>query len=173
MMEKARPLAIFAAVALLAVGGCSGDEKSYSVPEVLCGVPVRRDMLKDLLPDGARLKIEESHTYDVPEYRFCDVVIDGKVELSSEGVWRKAGFTAEDTAKAALVFNTEPRQGGKFQVWKSGATTAFECRNARQKAGAFSLEVRVVRPEGNMADKVERYLASYAEEYRKILPCES
>lgn len=160
-------------VLLFTLCGCSGDGKSYAVPEKICGVPVQEDALRDLLPTGAELKTEESHTSGIPERRHCGVLVDGNVELTSEGVWRKDGFTAEDAAKDTLAFNTESRRGGVLQVWKDGATTVFDCGNPKQKAERFSIELKVVRPDGDMSGELERYLVSYMKAYQKVLPCEA
>ncbi|MEU7314675.1 hypothetical protein [Streptomyces sp. NPDC007083] len=46
--------AVSAAVALLAVAGCSGG-REYAVPEKFCGVRMPTEAVEPLLPDGAEL----------------------------------------------------------------------------------------------------------------------
>jgi hypothetical protein len=100
------------------------------------------------------------------------VIVDGDIELSSEGAWRKAGYTVKDAAKDALAFNYRATSGGKYAVWDDGAATVFDCESSRQGAARFSIEFHVVHPKGKIEDKAERFIADYAEAYRKTVSCE-
>ncbi|PAZ14874.1 hypothetical protein CLM62_16785 [Streptomyces sp. SA15] len=159
-------------VSLLALSGCSGEDKSYSTPSSICGVSVDKDALKGLLPAGNKLTVKASANHEKPETRFCNVIVDGDIELSSEGAWRKAGYTAKDAAEDALAFNYRATGGGRYAVWDDGAATVFDCRNSAQDAARFSVEFHVVHPQGKIEGKVERFIGDYAEAYRKTVSCE-
>ncbi|GHH88015.1 hypothetical protein GCM10018793_66010 [Streptomyces sulfonofaciens] len=159
-------------VALLTLSGCSSNDRNYQVPSALCKVPVKASTLRDILPPGNKLTVAKSSAGVVPDSLFCSVDIDGRVELSMEGRWQKADLTAQQAAEQQLVFNAHPEQGGRYAVWNDGATTIIDCKNARQKAEHFSIAAQVENPDGDVGDKMVRFLASYAEGYKKTLPCE-
>lgn len=158
---------------LVCESGCSGKGKNYEVPAAICGISIERSTLKQLLPDGDKLRTVSDHTARVPEHRFCDVYVDDHTALSTEGVWEKAGFTAQQAAKDKLIFQTRSEKGGKYAVWEYGAATVIDCANVKQKAARFSIEVELVDHEGDKGEKIAKFLSGFAAGYKKTLSCEN
>ncbi|WP_150130469.1 hypothetical protein [Streptomyces sp. 150FB] len=166
------------AVALCGLVACSGEGQKYEIPKKLCDAPVDNNLLKPLLPDGRKVETLKEFSKVSPPHQFCDVMVDGDIDLSTEGIWQKSGFTAKDAAKQTLVFNTRSTQHGTFEVWDTGAITVFDCKTEKWNTpryslrSRYSLRVYAPRTEENLGDQIERFLTVYAKEYRKTLHCQ-
>lgn len=173
-MIRHKAVGVLGALALLPLAGCSsGDDKAYTVPDRLCGVPAKPELTKELLPGGDMLKIVKSQTVEaVPDY-YCKALIDGDVELSIKGVWQPAGTTAVQAAEKTHSFNLRPADGGRFALWDDQAFTVVDCENTKYKAERFSIEAELIHADGDMSKKLQRFLGPFSEAYRKSLPCES
>ncbi|MER5403404.1 hypothetical protein [Streptomyces sp. NPDC002769] len=173
-MIRHKAVGVLGALALLPLVGCSsGDDKAYTVPDQLCGVPAKPELTKELLPGGDKLRIIKSQTAEsVPDY-YCKALIDGDVELSIEGVWQPAGTTAEQAAEKSHSFNLRRADGGRFALWDDKAFTVVDCKNTKYKSERFSLEARLIHSDGDMSKKLQRFLGPFSESYRRTLPCES
>ncbi|MET8410185.1 hypothetical protein ABZV34_19145 [Streptomyces sp. NPDC005195] len=173
-MIRHKAVGVFGALALLTLAGCSsGDDKAYTVPDQLCGVPAKPELTKELLPGGDKLGIIKSQTAEaVPDY-YCKALIDGDVELAIEGIWQPAGTTAEQAAAKGHSFDLRPADGGRFALRDDKAFTVVDCKNTEYKAERFSIEARLIHSDGDMSKKLQRFLAPFSDAYRKTLPCES
>jgi hypothetical protein len=172
-VTRTRAVLALAVLALGATTGCSGGKENFAVPGELCGAQVERGLTRKLLPSGDKLTIEKSGAKPAALRQYCDVVIDGDIELQVTGAWRPAGITAKQVAEKELTFNTESVDEGDYAVGHGGkAFTVVACGSARYKAGAFSYEARVVHPDGDMGDDLVKFLAAYARSYTATLPCD-
>jgi hypothetical protein len=158
----------------LLLSGCSeGNKKNYTVPEELCGAAVAPELTGALLPAGDKLRVTQSSSGGPSTYKFCDVLVDGNIELAIKGAWRLSGITAKQAADKELVFNTRSIGSGRFALSDDKAFTVVVCKNTEHKAESFSFEVTVTHPAGDVSEKMERFLGAFSEAYRKKLPCQS
>ncbi|MFC7638448.1 hypothetical protein ACFQWA_21385 [Streptomyces thermogriseus] len=158
---------------VLALSSCSGEKKNYAVPDELCGAQVKPELTEALLPGGDKIKVLNEKSNSSPPYHYCMVYVDGKAELSVEGVWHPTGTTAKQAAEDSLVFNTRPIKGGRFEVVEGTMVTVVDCKNPEYDAGRFSFELEVTNPDGDISEKMQRFLAAFSESYRKTLPCQN
>ncbi|MFD8421838.1 hypothetical protein [Streptomyces sp. NPDC059466] len=173
-MIRHKAVGVLGALALLPLAGCSsGDDKAYSVPDKLCGVPAKPELTKELLPGGDKLKVVKPQAPGEVPRPYCAVVVDGDIELSIEGRWQPAGTTAEQAAEQSHSFNLRPADGGRFALWDDEAFTVIDCRNTKYKSERFSIRAELVHADGDMSKKLQRFLGPFSESYRKTLPCES
>lgn len=164
---------VVGALTLLALASCSdGKEQNYAIPAKLCGASVKPELTKDLLPGGNKLEVNKSESNIEPRYQFCTLIVDGNIELTTEGAWQPPGISAKDAAEKNLVFNTQSTQNGRFAIGKRRAFTVVDCKNSKYKAERFSIEVQMSDEQEGMGDKMERFLAAFSESYRSTLPCE-
>jgi hypothetical protein len=167
--------AALAAATLLTTSSCASS--SYATPNSLCGVPVKPELLDNLLPPGSKLTVSQRDSTAVPALRYCDVAVDGTPQLDIEGLWRsRAGAgdrTLDDIAARHNAPATESRRVGTMLVWKTGAATAFDCQNPKQRSDGFSVWTGLKNPSSSdQRRNLESFLASYAAAYKKTLPCE-
>ncbi|NED37373.1 hypothetical protein [Streptomyces sp. SID8499] len=156
----------------LALTGCSaGGKKNYTVPEELCGASVAPRLTSDLLPAGDKLRVTPSHSGGPSPRQFCNVLVDGDIELTVEGVWRPSGTTAEQAASKELTFESRSTDGGRFALSDDKAFTVVDCANTDYKAGKYSFEVTVSHPDGDVGGKMQRFLAAFSESNARKLPC--
>ncbi|MGW0794165.1 hypothetical protein [Streptomyces sp. NPDC002692] len=173
-MIRHKAVGVLGALALLPLVGCSGgDDKAYSVPDKLCGVPAKPDLTKELLPGGDKLRVVKSHTGNEVPDQYCTVHVDVDIELVVEGAWQPAGITAKQVADKAHAFNSRSVSQGRFATEDDKAFTVIDCKNTTYKAERFSIEARLVHADGDMSKKLQRFLDPFSEAYRKSLPCES
>lgn len=172
-MIRARFTAALATLIALTVSSCSGEKKNYMIPDILCGAYVNPKLTKDLLPGGEKIKLFQEESKSSPPYHYCMVYVDGRAELSVEGVWHPAGTTAKQAAEDSLVFNTRSAEGGRFEIGQRRAITVVDCKNPRYNAERFSFELEITNPDGDIGDKMHHFLAAFSESYRKTLPCQN
>ncbi|MFI6346702.1 hypothetical protein [Streptomyces sp. NPDC050560] len=166
--------AVGATLLVALLGACGGKERNYQIPKSLCGVPVLDEhIVEDVLPGGDEIDPRPASTGDIPQHLYCDIHIDNKVQIGIEGTWRPAGFTAKDSAVDHLQYGAPSTDHGRYVYWEDGATTAFPCANTKQKSGAFSVYVNAPRADGDMGEKMRRFVASYAQAWKTRLPCGS
>lgn len=171
-MIRGRGVALLGVLVGLALSGCSaGEKKNYTVPQELCGAKVTPGLTSALLPVGDKLRVEPSQSGGPSPRQFCDVLVDGNIELKVEGGWQPSGTTAQQAASKALTFGTRSTEGGRFALSDDKAFTVVDCANAEHKAGRFSFEVAVAHPDGDVGEKTQRFLAAFSESYAKKLPC--
>ncbi|MFJ5269051.1 hypothetical protein [Streptomyces sp. NPDC088358] len=173
-MIRHKAVGVLGALALLTLAGCSsGDDKAYTVPDQLCGVPAKQELTKELLPGGDKLRVVKSQTAGPAPDQYCTVHVDSDIELVVEGMWQPAGTTAEQAAEKSHSFNLRPADGGRFALWDDEAFTVVDCKNTKYKSERFSIEARLIHSDGDMSKKLQRFLGPFSESYRKTLPCES
>jgi hypothetical protein len=172
---RGRGIVTLGVLAGLLLSGCSkGEKKNYTVPEKLCGAAVAPDLTSALLPPaGDKLRVTQSRSGGPAQHHFCDVLVDGNIELAVKGVWRPSGTTAKQAADKELVFNSRSSDGGRFALSDDKAFTVVDCKNSEHKAERFSFEVTVAHPAGDISKKMQHFLAAFSESYRKTLPCQS
>lgn len=164
---------VVGALALLALASCSaGTEQNYAVPDKLCGASVKPELTKELLPGGNKLEVSKAQSNSPSPHQFCDLIVDGNIDLTTEGVWQPAGVSAKDAAEKSLVFNTRSTQDGRFAIGNQHAVTVFDCKNSKYKAERFSIELQLADRNEVTGDKMERFLAAFADSYRSTLPCQ-
>lgn len=112
-MIRGRAIAGLVTLSTIFLAGCSGEEKNYAVPDELCGAQVKSELIKSLLPSGDEIRVVDEESKSTSPHHFCEVLVDDKVELSTEGVWQPAGTTAKEAAEKSLVFNTHSTEGCK------------------------------------------------------------
>jgi hypothetical protein len=134
---------------------------------------VKPQLTKELLPSGDKIRVLKEDSHSSSPHQFCEVSVDGNVELSTEGVWQPAGTTAKEAAEKSLSFNLRSADGGRFALWNDEAFTVFDCKNAKYKAGRFSINAQVIHADGDMSEKIQSFLEAFSKSYRKTLPCES
>ncbi|MGW3623305.1 hypothetical protein [Streptomyces sp. NPDC000880] len=161
------------ALTLLALASCSdGKEQNYAIPAKLCGASVKPELTKDLLPGGNKLEVNESESNSSSPRQFCTLIVDGNIELMTEGRWQPSGVSAKDAAEKSLVFNTQSTQSGRFAIGNQHAITVVDCKNSKYKAERFSIDLEMADEQEGMGDKMERFLDAFSESYRSTLPCE-
>ncbi|GHF09141.1 hypothetical protein GCM10014715_76260 [Streptomyces spiralis] len=173
MIRDKRIVMLGVLVGLLLSGCSEGEKKSYTVPEKLCGAAVAPDLTSALLPAGDKLRVTQSSSGGPATHEFCDVLVDGNIELAIKGVWRPSGTTAKQAADKELVFNSRSTDGGRFALSDDKAFTVVDCKNTEHKAERFSFEVTVAHPTGDISQKMQRFLAAFSEAYHTTLPCQS
>ncbi|MGW2836855.1 hypothetical protein ACWCWD_03535 [Streptomyces sp. NPDC001493] len=169
-----RAVALAGLVPLVAVLGGCGEEREYAVPSSLCGIPVDSDLLEPLLPPGKEI---EQRTSDAGQGLrvTCSVRIDGQIMFETEGAWWEGDFTA---LKAGAYHRGRgglyEAEGGKIAYWDLGAVVVVPCKNARWKAGSYSVLVENVYRPGHKADVdgLRAFVKSYAKAVAPRLPCE-
>ncbi|MFI2645968.1 hypothetical protein [Streptomyces sp. NPDC018610] len=171
-MIRAGRVTVLGALVGLMLSGCSAGEKTnYTVPLDLCGANVASRLTSALLPAGDRLQVKQSQSGGPSPRQFCDVLVDGDIELAVEGVWRPSGTTAKQAASKELTFETRSTDDGRFALSDDKAFTVVDCANTEYKAEKFSFEVTVSHPDGDVGERMQRFLAAFAESYAKKLPC--
>ncbi|MGD9483745.1 hypothetical protein WDH52_10860 [Streptomyces sp. TRM70308] len=65
--------------ALVAVAGCASEGEPYAVPERVCGVEMKEEVVRALLPEGEELA--ESGKPLPAKFNYCTLVVDGEPEL--------------------------------------------------------------------------------------------
>ncbi|MBC2869798.1 hypothetical protein [Streptomyces mexicanus] len=174
MVIRGTGIVTIGVLAGLLLSGCSeGEKKNYTVPEKLCGAAVAPDLTRALLPAGNKLRATQQHVGGPAQKYYCDVLVDGNIELVVKGVWRPSGITAKQAADKELVFNSRSSDGGRFALSDDKAFTVVDCKNSEHKADRYSFEVVVAHPAGDVSKKMLRFLAAFSESYRKMLPCQS
>ncbi|MFF9803344.1 hypothetical protein ACF1G3_38945 [Streptomyces rochei] len=172
-MIRGRTTGALVTLTVLVLAGCSGEEKNYAVPEKLCGAQVSPELTENLLPSGDEIRVVEEESNTSSPHQFCRILVDDKVELSTEGAWQPAGTTAKEAAEKSLVFGTQATEGGKFAIGERRAVTVVDCKNSKYKAERFSVELEVNQPEGEVGEKMQSFLSAFSESYLKTLPCGS
>ncbi|MGW4980635.1 hypothetical protein [Streptomyces mirabilis] len=171
-MIRGRTTGALAVLAILSLTGCSGEEKNYAVPDELCGAQVKPELTRALLPSGDKIRVLKEASNTASPHQFCTVSVDNKVQLRTEGAWQATGTTAKKAAEKSLVFNTRSTEDGRFAIGRGAAVTVVDCKNSKYKAERFSFKIVVNHPEGDIDDKMQRFLAAFSESYSKTLPCQ-
>ncbi len=65
--------------ALVGVAGCASGDESYAVPERVCGVEMKEEVVRSLLPEGEEL-VETGKPLPA-KFNYCTLVVDGEPEL--------------------------------------------------------------------------------------------
>jgi hypothetical protein len=158
--------------------GC-GEERSYAVPEELCGVRVSSEVVKPFLPPGEKLKVQRNDYGGNQGIEGCTAYVDGHVVLSSRGEWRAESLSAKE---AATIAGPDAFAGGRYVSWDRAATTVITCHapdrdvisrdEGKGDARYFTLEAHVPVPEEGTQSAMEKFIVDYARAYEKTLPCE-
>jgi hypothetical protein len=176
--KRSGAVAVAAGCVVTLLSGC-GEERSYAVPENLCGVPVSVDVVKPFLPPGEKLKVKKDHYGANTGLEGCTAYVDGYVVLSSRGEWRAESLSAKE---AASVPGPWPFAGGRYVWWERGAATVLACHvpgqdtisrdEGKGDARYFALEAQVPKPDEGTPEAMRTFLVEYARAYAKTLPCQ-
>lgn len=120
--------ALVATAALAAVAGC-GSSRDYTVPDSLCGVPVRSADVAPLLPDGGNLKRDRYPS--TPEAPRCTVFIDDKQVIRLAGDFAEPQTDPFKVNESGLLSQGHPEQvkniGDRATLTDHGALAVTEC----------------------------------------------
>jgi hypothetical protein len=160
------------------LSGC-GEERSYAVPEDLCGVRVSSDVVEPFMPPGEKLRVNKNDYGGNEGLEGCTAYVDGYVVLSSRGEWRAERLSAKE---AASVPGPWPFAGGRYVWWERGAATVLACHvpgqdtisrdEGKGDARYFALEAQVPKPDEGTPEAMRTFLVEYARAYAKTLPCQ-
>ncbi|NUK86301.1 hypothetical protein [Streptomyces lunaelactis] len=77
--------AIALGAALSACSNSKSEERKYAVPDSLCGVSVKSDLLSPFLPPGEKISTQkESPSGGTTR---CNILVDGKVAVIASRIW--------------------------------------------------------------------------------------
>ncbi|MEW1548477.1 hypothetical protein [Streptomyces tsukubensis] len=130
--QHAKSAAATAASALaltLSLTGCSSEEpqeKTYKIPDNLCGIPVSKNLIAPLLPPGKNLRVDSSSIVD---QKRCTLLIDEKRALLTRSTWLPSNTSIESVAatewKINIIENINPEKS--FGYSNKGALAKITC----------------------------------------------
>lgn len=90
-------VALTGALALSACSGGSGEEeKNYTVPSALCGIPLAPELLDAFLPGGDSISVKPSSPNGGTKR--CDLIVDGDISVRQIQAWWSDGESASTVA---------------------------------------------------------------------------
>lgn len=178
-LRRIVPSVVSVVALAMGVSAC-GDDKSYAVPDRLCGVSVEPALLKPLLPVGEELKAEPRYVGD-DEFPGsegalrCMVTVDGKNALYIQEFSGQNSFDALEHARE-MGFDRNPQKvdgmtnaviaDGKFLV-------VTPCGEKGKKSQV--LDIEMIMPIGeakDLRDELERFATAYLPAGKKNAGCE-
>lgn len=162
----------------MGVSAC-GDDKSYAVPDRLCGVSVEPALLKPLLPAGEELKAEPRYVGD-DEFPGsegalrCMVTVDGKNALYVQEFSGQNSFDVlEHARKSFFDRNPQKIKGVANAVVADGKFLAVTpCGNGK-KNHLLDIDMNMPAGEaGDLRDELERFATAYLPVGKKKMGCE-
>ncbi|MDK1475145.1 hypothetical protein QNO07_17275 [Streptomyces sp. 549] len=164
--------AALTAATLLTMTSCS-DGKNYSVPEDICGVPVERDLLDNLLPPGDHSSQNEEN-YGIGERLYsCKLRIDSTAIIVTRGKWHDESKTSLQVAHEERYSHAEQRSGDSFASWPGGVVNISKCRNDKKKAEYYSVLTTVREADQkDFEKKADVFARDLTEKLIAKQPCE-
>ncbi|MFE0739309.1 hypothetical protein, partial [Streptomyces sp. NPDC058855] len=139
------------------------EEKNYTVPKSLCGVPSDRELLDPFLPGGDSITVKSSSLNGGTKQ--CDVMIDGDVAVREIQTWWSDG---ESTATVAKGYDkTDDGQltdDGQYLYAGTGGVgrTAASCKSAKHPDQDLYGVIQIFTPDREDSDAMKDLIISYA-----------
>ncbi|MGH3311642.1 MAG: hypothetical protein ACRDP3_13825 [Streptomyces sp.] len=174
-----RYVSIMAAV--VAVGltvtltGCSSGGRGYATPTKTCGIPVKKDALLPLLPDGEN--VGEESAGSVTSDRGCDVIVDERVVLSVYEAYVDKLYDPMADLESYKFKHRKPIQrlpfAGKGAVGHTNAMISTKCGGPKVKYLLVDIDVdKAVNSDVKQRRKdMERFVEAYVPNAQKKLKC--
>ncbi|WP_406006429.1 hypothetical protein OG440_09665 [Streptomyces sp. NBC_00637] len=155
-----------------ALSGCtSGEERDYSLPESLCGVPVDPDLLAPFLPPGESVSTRQTTPNGGTER--CNVSVDGELALVTGRLWwEKTGSVADVAAVHAQVSKGDVSSGDTFLYSDTGAVGKVQgCTDSTHPDQALFTVVQVYASGRGGSSTMKRLITEYTGQVRKGKDC--
>ncbi|MGW4274159.1 hypothetical protein ACWEGQ_17765 [Streptomyces seoulensis] len=166
------PILAFAAFGAL-VTGCSGSsgQKQYDVPEALCGVAVKKDLLLPLLPAGKEVDVEERQP--LPRRNECRVEVDGKVALIASREWWEKGDGISTVVRSVPQLESARLVDGTPFVYSGtgGVGEVGSCRNQNYPDHTLFTAIQVYGKDVNDAKGMKELITAYSQEVARSGSC--
>lgn len=131
-------------MALMALAGCSEakPERSYDVPDQLCGTPVDRESISSVLPAGKNLDVNKKTP--VPSRQRCQVTVDNQLALRVSQEWWKTGSNVTDVAKGVPQLDSvELTDSEEFLQSDTGAARRAHCKSVEHRNQTLFVTVQL------------------------------
>ncbi|MFF0596658.1 hypothetical protein [Streptomyces antibioticus] len=156
-------------VPLLAGCGEGGPERAYVVPDALCGTAVDGDALASFLPGGREIAVKEKSSSG---HERCQVIVDGKLIVTTGQMWAEAGRTTAFTAaRQSIGALDEAAEGGRFVYSGNEAFgKTHGCVDAEYEQELYT----VIQADGSKrrdADAMKRLIVSFTEAVEESAVC--
>ena len=145
---------------------------SYPVPDNICGIPADKEILKELLDDGEKLKQDDGGD-DITEGQFCHMYVDGNDSAISDADWQESGYTLREYFEDFQVKGIRYFADGRYASWNFGVVTVIPCPGISEKGDALVVEVSDLRWNKSSQARLEKLGPPYFEAYKKKLGCPS
>ncbi|MBO7938036.1 hypothetical protein ABZX99_35330 [Streptomyces antibioticus] len=159
------------AMLVLLVAGCGGEgqERAYAVPRTLCGTAVDRGALASFLPAGSEIVVEEKSSSG---HERCQVIVDGKLIVTTAEMWAEAGRTTAFTAaRQSIGALDEAAESGRFVY---SGSEAFGKTRGCVDAGYQQELYTVIQADGSKrrdAHAMKRLILSFTEAVEESAAC--
>jgi hypothetical protein len=148
----------------LALSACSGgeEEKNYTAPSALCGIPLDPKLLDAFLPGGDSISVKPSSPNGGTKR--CDIIIDGDISVRQIQTWWSNGERASTVAAAY-----DKMEGGQVTAddrylysgtGSVGKTTA-SCKSSDHPDQNLYAVVQVFTPDRSDPDAMKRLITAY------------
>ncbi|GAA2606972.1 hypothetical protein [Streptomyces lienomycini] len=151
-------------MALMALAGCSGtkSERSYDIPEKLCGTLVDRETISELLPAGEKITVQKKTP--VPSRQRCQVSVDDEVALKVSQEWWKAGSNVTDVARGVPQLDSATLTDSEdFLQSSTGAAQRARCKSPEHGDQTLFVTFQVYSGEVGDSAAVKKLVTAYTQ----------
>ncbi len=153
--------------------GCStsDEQREYSVPAVLCGVPVDPDLVSPFLPPGKTVSVRKKTP--VPSRTRCQMDVDGKWALIASQEWWTEGSSISEVADAhPELESAQPTDGNALLHSGTGAVARVgSCANADLPEHVLYTAIQVYASEREDASAMKKLITEYTNEVERSSAC--
>ncbi|MFM9698305.1 hypothetical protein [Streptomyces europaeiscabiei] len=154
-------LTVATAVTACSAGG-GEQEKKYTVPNTLCGIPQNPDLLDAFLPGGDSVSVKA--TSPNGGTKRCDVIVDGAVSVRQTETWWSSEESASTVAAAYdKMDDGQVTEDSRYLYSSTGAVgrTTTSCNSPDHPDQSLFAVIQVFTPERSNSDAMKKLISAY------------
>ena len=165
-------VALTGALTISACASGKQEEKTYTVPSALCGIPLDPELLDTFLPGGDSVTVKPASPNGGTKR--CDVIVDGDVSVRQTQTWWSDRESVSTVAAGYdKMDNGQVTDDDRYLYSGTGAVekALASCKSSQHPDQNLYAIVQVLAPDRSDSDAMKKLITAYTKALEDSSEC--